>query len=50
MVNEHAALLNRPVTHMTPASLFNRRLQRTFRNENIIRRGAYGSRFDVRFG
>jgi hypothetical protein len=26
MVNEDAALLNRPVTHMTPAALFNRRL------------------------
>jgi len=28
MVNEDAALLNRPVTHMTPAALFNRRLQK----------------------
>jgi hypothetical protein len=27
MVNEDAALLNRRVTHMTPAALFNRRLQ-----------------------
>jgi len=27
MVNEDAALLNRPVTHMTPAALFDRRLQ-----------------------
>jgi hypothetical protein len=26
MVNEDAALLNRRVTHMTPAALFNRRL------------------------
>ena len=26
MVNEDAALLNRPVTHMTPAALFSRRL------------------------
>ena len=28
MVNEDAALLNRRVTHMTPAALFSRRLQR----------------------
>jgi hypothetical protein len=28
MVNEDAALLNRRVTHMTPAALFNRRLQK----------------------
>jgi len=27
MVNEDAALLNRRVTHMTPAALFSRRLQ-----------------------
>jgi hypothetical protein len=27
MVNEDAALLNRPVTLMTPAALFDRRLQ-----------------------
>jgi len=27
MVIEDAALLNRRVTHMTPAALFNRRLQ-----------------------
>ena len=26
MVNEDAALLNRPVTHVTPAALFSRRL------------------------
>jgi hypothetical protein len=28
MVNEDAALLNRRVTHMTPAALFNRRLHK----------------------
>ena len=28
MVNEDAALLNRRVTHMTPAALFSRRLQK----------------------
>jgi hypothetical protein len=31
MVNEDAALLNRRVTHMTPAALFSRRLQPTAR-------------------
>ena len=30
MVNEDAALLNRRVTHMTPAALFSRRLQVTY--------------------
>jgi len=30
MVNEHASLLNRPVTHMTPAALFDRRLHLEF--------------------
>jgi hypothetical protein len=30
MVNEDAALLNRRVTHMTPAALFSRRLQSIF--------------------
>jgi alkaline phosphatase len=32
MVNEDAALLNRRVTHMTPAALFSRRLHRETKN------------------
>jgi len=35
MVNEDAALLNRPVTHMTPAALFSRRLQSKTKKVNI---------------
>jgi hypothetical protein len=37
MVNEDAALLNRRVTHMTPAALFSRRLQQfSWRFANIL--------------
>jgi hypothetical protein len=41
MVNEDAALLNRRVTHMTPAALFSRRLQIGFSILQICR--AYGA-------
>jgi hypothetical protein len=42
MVNEDAALLNRRVTHMTPAALFSRRLQfsvsKTHQSKNMLSR------------
>jgi hypothetical protein len=39
MVNEDAALLNRRVTHMTPAALFSRRLQTCQRSHKHIGNG-----------
>jgi len=36
MVNEAAALLNRPVTQVTPAALSSRRLQLQHRAQNLL--------------
>ena len=47
MVIEDAALLNRRVTHMTPAALFSRRLQVSFMPERTLNRATWPSSINL---